>query len=151
MTAAVDSGGTTLQLKRIVPAPREAVFAAWTEPELFRQWFGPPGGSTQRAEMDVRVGGAYRIEMRTEAGTSHLYGTYLEVEHPSRLVYTFCWDDLPMAIADTRVTVEFRTREGATEVVLTHQRQPSRDAYEFHAWGWSHCLAGLVARFEDAG
>jgi len=151
MIGITESGGTTLQLRRIIAAPREAVFDAWTEPELLRQWFGPPGGSAPRADMDVRVGGEYRIEMRTDAGTCHVYGTYLEVERPARLVYTFCWEGLPVAIADTQVTVELHVRGAATEVVLTHQRQPNAAAREFHAWGWSHCLTGLVGLFDELG
>jgi uncharacterized protein YndB with AHSA1/START domain len=145
-----DPARTTLQVTRVVPAPRDAVYAAWTEPDLFRQWFGPPGGVTPRAEMDVRAGGTYRIEWQTARGTAHLHGTYLDVEAPERLVYTFCWDGLPIAITDTRVTVEFRARGAATEVVLTHERQPSRDVHDFHAWGWSQSLTRLQALLQDS-
>jgi uncharacterized protein YndB with AHSA1/START domain len=151
VSGAPESAGTTLQVRRIVAAPRDAVFAAWTDPELFRQWFGPPGGSTTGAHMDVRVGGAYRIDMETDAGAFHLHGTYLEVERPARLVYTFCWEGLPVHIGDTQVTVDFRVRDGATEVVLTHERQPDRDARDFHAWGWSYTLERLADLLGSGG
>jgi uncharacterized protein YndB with AHSA1/START domain len=144
MTPAGTDKGTTLQVRRTIPASREAVFRAWTDPDVFRQWFGARGGSTLRADMDVRVGGHYRIDMESSAGTGSLFGEYLEVKNPERLVYTFCWDALPVAIPDTQVTVEFHERGKDTEVVITHERQPSRGVLEFHEWGWDGSLEKLA-------
>jgi uncharacterized protein YndB with AHSA1/START domain len=144
MTPAPTTRGTTLQVKRTIPASRDAVFHAWTEPDVFRQWFGAPDGSTLHADMDVRVGGHYRIDMESPAGTGSLFGEYLEVKRPERLVYSFCWDGLPVAIPETQVTVDFLERENATEVVITHERQPSRSVAEFHEWGWDGSLERLA-------
>ena len=147
MTPAGTDKGTTLQLRRTIPASREAVFRAWTDPDVFRQWFGAPGGSTLNADMDVRVGGHYRIDMESAAGTGSVFGEYLEVMRPERLVYTFCWDALPLPIPDTQVTVEFHERGEETEVVITHERQPSRSVSEFHEWGWDGSLEKLAGLF----
>jgi uncharacterized protein YndB with AHSA1/START domain len=147
MTAARTAKVTTLQLRRTIPASREAVFHAWTDPDVFRQWFGPRGGATVQADMDVRPGGNYRIDMEYSMGTSSVFGEYLEVKAPERLVYTFCWDGLPLAIPETQVTVEFLDRGPATEVVITHERQPSRSVSEFHEWGWDGSLARLAELF----
>ena len=144
MTPARTAKGTTLQLSRTIPASREAVFRAWTDPDVFRQWFGARGGSTLQAEMDVRVGGSYRIDMESSMGTGSVFGEYLAVEPPERLVYSFCLDRLPVAIPDTQVTVEFHDRGAATEVVITHERQPSRSVSEFHEWGWDGSLERLA-------
>ena len=146
MTAAPEFEGATLQLRRVVAAPRAAVFRAWTDPDWLRQWFG--GGSALRADLDVRVGGEYRIEMKSNLGAGRVFGTYLEVEPPERLVYTFCWDALPVRIPETRVTVEFHERDSATEVVITHERQPSRRVRDFHQWGWTQSLDSLAGMLE---
>jgi uncharacterized protein YndB with AHSA1/START domain len=144
MTPARTARGTTLQVRRTIPASRDAVFRAWTDPDVFRQWFGARGGSTVNADMDVRVGGHYRIDMESAAGSGVLLGEYLEVKPPERLVYSFCWDGLPVAIPETQVTVEFLERGTATEIVITHERQPSRSVAEFHEWGWDGSLEKLA-------
>jgi uncharacterized protein YndB with AHSA1/START domain len=150
MTPAPTAKGTTLQVRRTIPASREAVFRAWTDPDVVRQWFGARGGSTLHADMDVRVGGRYRLDMESSLGTGSIFGEYLEVTPPERLVYTFRWDRVPVAIPDTQVTVEFLELEAATEVVITHERQPSRAVSEFHAWGWDGSLEKLAALFGNA-
>ncbi len=147
MTPARTAKGTTLQVRRTIPASRDAVFRAWTDPDVFRQWFGARGGSTVNAEMDVRVGGHYRIDMESSVGSGAVFGEYLEVKRPERLVYSFCWDGLPVAIPDTQVTVEFLERGVATEVVITHERQPSRSVAQFHEWGWDGSLEKLAELF----
>jgi uncharacterized protein YndB with AHSA1/START domain len=117
--------GAAVHITREFSAPREEVFRAWTEPELFRQWFTPPGGSAPRAELDVRPGGRYRITMKPPPGvpwgTSYVVGTYLEVLPPERLVYTFGWEQTPLLEdlgdlehLDSRVTVQFRDLGGST-------------------------------------
>ena len=126
-------------------APPETVFRAWTDPSWFAQWFGPADGTTSVAELDARVGGAYRIELSSPEGAGSLFGTYLEVSRPQRLVYTFCWEGLPVEIAETRVTVEFHDRGGATEIVLIHERQPTRGVRAFHERGWTASLERLAA------
>jgi len=151
MSPAPTMGGTTLHLRRTVPASREAVFSAWTDPDSVRRWFGAPDTSIPRADLDVRVGGDYRIEMESPLGTASVFGTYIEVERPERLVYTFCWEGLPAPIAETQVTVEFHDRGAATEVVLTHERQPSRAAHEWHRWGWTHSLERFADLLERTG
>jgi uncharacterized protein YndB with AHSA1/START domain len=148
MTPAETHSGTTLQLRRTISASRETVFRAWTDPDWFRQWFGAPGLQMPQVEFDVRVGGSYRVEMTSPEGTGHLFGEYLEVKRPERLVYTFCWDGLPVHVPETQVTVEFHDRGPATEIVLTHERQPSRSLREFHEGGWTISLTRLAALLE---
>jgi uncharacterized protein YndB with AHSA1/START domain len=149
--------GTAVHVAREYAAPREDVFRAWTEPELFRQWFTPPNGSSPSAELDVRPGGGYRIEMKPPpelAPTTYVVGTYLEVEPPERLVYTFAWEQLPpredlgelagLEELDSRVTVEFRDLGGSTEVAVTHERLDTEELRAFHHWGWRSSLDKLT-------
>ena len=89
-----------------------------------------------RGPISTFASAASHVEFETLEGTSHLFGTYLEVSRPERLVYTFCWRGPPGEIPETQVTVEFHERGVATEIVITHERQPSSRVQEFHAWGW---------------
>ncbi len=84
------SSATTLSLTRTFAASREKVFRAWTDPEELKKWFGPIGYSTLIAEVDLRVGGKYRLGMRKlpDGDIFYLTGTYREVRTPEKLVYT---------------------------------------------------------------
>ena len=131
---------TRLRVSRTLPASRERLFAAWTEPAELRRWWGPRGFTTPSAEIDLRAGGAFRIVMRSAEGKlSLLTGSYLEVTPPERLVYTWQFD----GGETTLVTVEFHDRVGATEVVVTHERFGSDEARRAHERGWGLCLDRL--------
>lgn len=97
------------------------------------------------AEIDLTVGGRYRIEMQGPDGARHIVGgTYREIDPPRRLVYTWSWEDQP-DVTDTLVTVEFNDRGSATEIVLRHERLPSEDSRARHEHGWTGCLDKLEA------
>jgi uncharacterized protein YndB with AHSA1/START domain len=156
---------TTLHLTRTFNAPRDEVFRAWTEPELIKQWFGPPGISLPEVEVELRVGGEYRFEVKAseevrrelrqqagpDAGTyegegTHLVGSFLEVIPPQRLVYTFTWDPPPAPVfgsGETVVTVEFNDRGESTELVLTHEKFAEAEVRDFHSFGWAGGLEKL--------
>jgi uncharacterized protein YndB with AHSA1/START domain len=138
--------GTTVRLQRVLPARREEVFRAWTQPDLFEQWFTSIGG-TSSAEVDAREGGRFDVEMRTPAApTVRVTGTYLEVVPPERLVFTFEWIEFPRPFKthETLVTVELHDRGEVTELVLVHERQPHRLAHAFHSIGWRASLRRLA-------
>jgi len=147
------SAGTTVHVTRVVPAPREEVFRAWTEPEFLRRWFRPPGVTSVDAELDARPGGSYRIAMQRPPEASEAFyqvGTYLEVAPPERLVFTFGWEELPPLEflkeaneLDSRVIVQLRDLDGSTEVSLTHERLETEDMRAFHRWGWETTLDQL--------
>ncbi|MBI4588981.1 MAG: SRPBCC domain-containing protein [Candidatus Rokubacteria bacterium] len=136
---------TTLQLRRTFAAPRGKVFRAWTDPEELKKWWGPPGYGTPSAEVDLRVGGKYRLGMRKlpDGEVFYLSGTYREVRRPERLVYTWQWEAEP-ELGDTLVTVEFHDRAGSTEIVLTHELFPTEKARQEHERGWSGGLDNLA-------
>lgn len=138
----------TLNLRRIFKAPREKVFRAWTDPEELKKWWGPEGYATASAEVDLRVGGKYRLGMRKlpDGEIFYLSGIYREVRPPERLVYTWRWEAEP-DYGETLVTVEFREVKGSTEVVLTHERFPTEKARDDHNRGWSGCLDRLAKLF----
>lgn len=133
----------TLEVRRTFAATRERVFRAWTTPEELRRWHAPPPLETPVAEVDLRVGGAYRVHMRAPDGAEYrVTGVYREVDPPTRLVYTWRWDTDPPS-AETLVTVTFVDRGAQTEVVLRHERFPTTDARTRHEQGWHGCLGKL--------
>jgi uncharacterized protein YndB with AHSA1/START domain len=91
-------------------------------------------------ELDLQVGGSYRIRMEIEGGPYTAYGTYKEIDPPRRLVYTWDWTEESHQVGETTVTVEFVEVDGGTEVRLTHDGFPAPEAKEAHEQGWGGCL-----------
>lgn len=140
------ASGTALRLERSFDAPRERVFAAWTDPELLRRWWAAgPDWDTPDAQVDLRVGGRYRLSMRNpESGDVHtVAGEYAEIAPPERLVYTWAWEGMG---GDSRVEVEFLAEGERTTVVVTHTGLADDTDRHNHAHGWNACLDNLAAR-----
>lgn len=135
----------SLSLRRTFAAPRERVFAAWTDPAQLAQWFGPVGYQAEVLEVDLRVGGRYRIGFRPESASeteSHVSGEFLEVTPPARLRYTWVWEEQE-GFPNTIVTVEFHDKGNETEVALSHERFPNAEECERHRQGWTSTLTKL--------
>lgn len=142
-TKAADHRTATLEIRRVIPATRERVFDAWTQAKELDRW-SAPSPMTARAEVDLRVGGRYRIVMRGPEGIDRsVGGVYRVVERPSKLVYTWKWDESPMG--DSIVTVEFHDRGKETEVILRHEGLADAGSRARHEHGWNGCLDNLVA------
>ena len=100
-------------------APREKVFQAWTQEELFQQWFCPNDFSVQLCEMDVRPGGSFRIHM--QAPDDKIYptrGEYIEIIAPERLEYKDSWDDNRADNPPITITVTFEQQPDGTQLNL---------------------------------
>ena len=110
-----------------------------------KHWWGPEGYATPTAEVDLRVGGRYRLGMRKlpDGEIFYLAGTYREVRHPEKLVYTWRWEAEP-EMGETLVTVEFHDVGKETEVVLTHEYFPNQKVRDDHNKGWNSCLDRLA-------
>jgi uncharacterized protein YndB with AHSA1/START domain len=91
-----DTGAREFVISRLINAPREYVFEAWTEPGQMAQWWGPHGFTNPVCEVDLRPGGHYRLVMRGPDGVEYpIKGVYREVVEPSKLVLTENWEDHP--------------------------------------------------------
>jgi len=136
---------TTLKVRRVFQAPRERVFRAWTDAKELASWFAPSTDySTQVPELDLKVGGKYKVEMHHKGGNVHTVGgTYREIRPPERIVFTWSWEGDPSA-SESLVTIEFLDLGPATEVLLTHVQLPSAEEREKHEHGWNGCLAQLA-------
>ncbi len=130
-----------LRVTRVIAAPAARLFAAWTQPELLRQWWGPTGVRCVGAEVDLRAGGAYRIgNAMPDGSVLWIEGEFAVVDPPHKLVYSWRIDGEP----ESRVTVTFVAQsERSTEVVVDHDRVHSREAAEGHEQGWIGCLDGF--------
>jgi len=131
-----------LVVTRILDAPRERVFQAWTEPEQVARWWGPQGFTTTSYDMDVRPGGVFRLSMRSPEGTDHRkIGTYREIVAPERLVFSFAWaDEDGNPGHETIVTVSFADLDAKTRLTLHQAIFASVEARDDHQRGWTSCL-----------
>ncbi len=137
-TAAAGAAELKLNITRVIAAPRDKVFRAWTDPTELAKWWGPKGMTVPVCEIDARPGGAIYTVMRSAEGDEYtMKGVYREVTPPERLVFTWCWQEGDMAGVETLVTVEFHDRGESTELVLSHEGFPSQAQCEGHTQGWS--------------
>ncbi|MDH3455374.1 MAG: SRPBCC domain-containing protein [Gemmatimonadota bacterium] len=138
---------TSLRITRIIKADRERVFRAWTDPKDMKQWSCPESAVVDQVDVDLRVGGRYRIRMKGEQEVWTAVGEYRTVDPPKKLVYSWDWEEKKHQVGETLVTVELNDLGGSTEVVLTHERFPSAEATKSHTEGWTSCLNRLESLF----
>ena len=145
-----------LVLTRIIDAPPEKVFRAWTEPELVKQWFAPKPWTTIVAEMELRPGGSNLIVMRSPEGEEFPNpGVYLEVVKNKKLVftdaYTSAWVPSEKPFFTAVITFEDeggKTKYTARAIHWTIEDRKKPEEMGFHE-GWGICtdqLAELVKR-----
>lgn len=138
---------SVLEMSRRVRSKRERVFEAWTNPEKLKQWFAVSEGfTTPLAEVDLKVGGKYRLGMKA-AGDNPLLvvgGFYQEIVYPERLVFTWCWESGDPHEPETLVTVEFQEQDGFTDVLLKHELFSDVAQRDKHGEGWIGCFNKLT-------
>ncbi len=135
-----------LVVTRTFDAPARIVFEAWTKPELFKRWWAPKstGVPLLSCEMDVRVGGRYRLEFGHDASNSMaFFGRYIEVTPHSRIVWTN--DEGGEQASVTTVTLE---EQGATTLLVMTEVFPSAEAFEAGA-GAEQATHETFAQLDD--
>ena len=138
--------GVELRLARLLPATPERVFAALTGPADLARWWGPRGFTIPAVEQDLRVGGRYRFTMQPPGGEPfHLSGEYLEIAPPSRLSYTFRWDEPTPDDRETTVVLTLEPRPDGTELVLRQGEFATDERLDLHRGGWTDSLDALSA------
>ncbi len=126
-----------VRVDRDYPFAVEKVWRAWTDPQTLSRWFGAgkPGTVTD-AEIDLRVGGRYRIVSNLPDGvTNNVSGEYQEVVLHSRLVFTWAWHSTPDRVS--RVSIDFVARDGGTLLRFVHDRFFDEQACVNHEHGWT--------------
>ena len=145
-----------LVLTRLIDAPREKLYRAWTDATLLKQWFAPLPWTTPHAELDVRPGGTSNIVMRSPEGNDMpCPGVFLEVVPNQRLVftdaYTSAWQPSQKPFMTVILTFEDEGRKTRYTARVRHWTVADREAHEkmgFHQ-GWGQCadqLTALVAK-----
>ncbi len=158
------SAGQGAFVARVFGAPRELVFAAWTEPERLKRWWGPEGFTTPYCEIDLREGGLFLYCMRSPEGRdSWGRGVFREVVVPERLVLAMSFADAegnavppthyglgPDWPLESLLSVTFEERAGATRVAVRHEGAPSGPDGDGTRRGWAEILDALAAYLAKA-
>ena len=142
MADVMEENNERLVIRKLIPASREDVFAAWSDPAGMRYWMCPGDVILAEAQLDFRVGGRFRILMKGEREDHDHTGVYQEIELPSKLSFT--WVSKNTDFKTTLVTIQLFERDGGTELVLTHERFPSADRVRRHMGGWAQIADRLV-------
>jgi uncharacterized protein YndB with AHSA1/START domain len=136
--------GHWLRITRVLPAPREEVWRAMTDPEHFGEWWGPKEFTCPSVEWEPRVGGSYRIEMQPPDGEPfHLNGEFREVDPPNRLAFTFVWDPSTPDDRETLATLSLEEQGDKTEVRFTQGEFATEERRALHDGGWSDSFERL--------
>jgi uncharacterized protein YndB with AHSA1/START domain len=136
-----------LTISRIIRAPRDRVFAAWTDPRLLTKWWGPGPVTCPEAHVDLRPGGEYRLaNLELDGSITWITGSFERVRPPEHLAYT--WNVSIVPGDATLVIVDFRDHPQGTEVVIRHERFGAEAVRDMHLQGWGGCLDKLEVMFE---
>lgn len=140
--------GTHLHLEKVLVVPREQVFAAFSDAEQLRRWWGPAGFSVQRLQFDAVEGTEYRIAMQPPDGdVFHIRGTFRAVEPPRRLIFTFIYEEPDPDDQETLVTLAFESTDPGTRVILDQGPFKTTERLGLHRDGWTDTLERLERSF----
>jgi uncharacterized protein YndB with AHSA1/START domain len=139
---AADGTALELMVSRLIDAPRELVFRAWTQQEHAARWWGPQGFTTVSCQLDATPGGAYRVAMRAPDGKVHIKrGNYREVVAPERLVFSYAWEDANGNPGhEMCITVTFQAQDGKTLLTLRQTGFADLPERDSHRGGWTTCV-----------
>jgi uncharacterized protein YndB with AHSA1/START domain/ketosteroid isomerase-like protein len=144
MADLIEETADKLVLRKLIPASREEVFAAWSDPAGMRHWMCPGDTQTAEAQIDFRVGGFFHILMKGGKDDTDHTGQYQQIDPPSKLSFT--WISKNTDSKATLVTIELFQRGDQTELILTHERFPSAERVRQHKGGWSQ-IADRLAQY----
>jgi len=140
-----------LTLNRLYPVAPEKVYRAWTDPEAIRRWWGPGGHDpVSLAELDVRVGGRFRIVFGGADGRAHeVQGVYREVVPNRRLAFTWTWPNSTPE-RESLVTITFRAAAGGTELDFRLEQLFDETVRDNHRRVWTESLVKLYDYLKPA-
>ncbi len=139
--------GEIVEVRQLLDASADVAFEAWTKPEHVKKWWSPSETTVcTLCEIDLRVGGRYRIHMHdsSDQNTCKAHGEFQEISPPERLVYTWNAETHQGTVTNALVTVEFhRKGKQKTELVLRHSRLPDTAIRQGHRETWGKILASF--------
>jgi uncharacterized protein YndB with AHSA1/START domain len=138
---------TSLTLVRQIAARPSIVFDALTTVEGIACWWVPDAGPVLLAQVDLRVGGRFRVRFRMLDGSEHeSTGEYLEVVKPERLAMSWRWEGAEDP-GESRIEIDLRAIAGGTELTFTHARLHDEESRRGHERGWNGALDKLQEHF----
>lgn len=140
----------SLTLTRFYPVRPEKVWRAWTDPQALASWFGPGGPQpVAAAELDVRVGGRYRVLFGGLNGREHeVRGVYRDVVPNRRLVFTWTWPRTTPE-RESLIAIELVRAGRGTELFFTHAQHFDETVRDNHLQGWSETFVKLEAFLKE--
>ena len=134
----------SLTLNRSYPVPPERVWRAWTDPQALKRWFGPGGADpVSLAQLDLRVGGRFRIVFGGPDGKAHdVQGVYKEVVPHRKLVFTWTWPNSTPE-RESVITIELRAAGRGTELVFRQEQFSDSTVRDNHRRGWTESFVKL--------
>jgi uncharacterized protein YndB with AHSA1/START domain len=135
----------SVTIEREFDAPIDRVFEAWTQPQNLRQWFHASENTVvDAADVDLRVGGRYRLAIRDPESLYVVFGSYLRIEAPHVLEFTWQWEVSSLEQAETVVLLELTAIGDRTKLRLTHSKLSTSRSYQAHDQGWIGVLETLA-------
>ncbi len=132
---------TKLVMIRVFHTDQKRLFEAWSDPALMEKWLFPFGeGAYAEVENEFTEEGGYSLSMYEPDGTKHeMAGEYREIDPYEKIVFT--WNSGKLQY--TLVTLEFKSIDEGTELILTHEFFPNKEATQQHVGGWEGCFINL--------
>jgi uncharacterized protein YndB with AHSA1/START domain len=135
----------SFKITKTIKAPRKKVYEAWTDLKAAKKWSVPEGCTITSLKSNFKVGGKYRLAMKTPYGPMSNQGVYLEIVPNQKIVYTFIWE-----VEDTEenlIKIEFKVKGKDTQLVMTGSKFEIKDEAAGNKEGWSSCIEKLAALF----
>lgn len=138
-------------ITKVLEAPIEKVWDAWTNSQSIKQWLSPEGMSNPEVTNDFRVGGEYRIVMEghnmpdpSHNGKMAVGGKYLEIEKPTKLVFTWLWENSIAETHTTKISILLtKLNDKQTEITLMHTGFVDEIMHQQHTMGWNSTFRKL--------
>jgi uncharacterized protein YndB with AHSA1/START domain len=132
----------TISISRVIHAPCEKVFRAWTDPKHLAQWFSPEDIECRSVEANPKVGGAFRIHMVSKKGDHIAVGKFTALVKNKRVQMTWEWESYRMP--DSLLTIDLEDLGATTHLTLTHSGLPDAEDASGHKKGWTSALRKLA-------
>jgi uncharacterized protein YndB with AHSA1/START domain len=134
-------------ITRVIKAPCQLVFKAWTDPRQMAQWWSPQDVECRSVSADLKIGGAYRIHMVSKKGDHIAIGKYKQIVPNKRLQFTWEWE--AYAMPESTVTVEFEDLGKTTRLTFTHEGFPDKEDAVDHKKGWTSAIKKFARLIEQ--
>jgi uncharacterized protein YndB with AHSA1/START domain len=132
----------TITIEKIIKAPIQEVWRAWTDPSVVMQWFGSdPNGKVKNARLDVRQGGSFEVTFQDGDLTEHTcYGTYIEVKEDSALTFSWTWKSEPGVTSF--IDLNLTSIDQQTSMLFKHSGVGTASAHNYEK-GWADTFLKL--------